>query len=151
MELYWNRNIDPSWSPCLMIVGRKRFEQRHFLVLCPVLLEIAYFNSANWELSNDVLPKKQKSDIAVIFLSFSQSCWNCIFKLSNAVRLVKFRRKVAVHIFLGWSQAGLPRPPLCRNYRKPHLFCLRSYPGEFAHSNSANRQLSIAAQVVERG
>ena len=29
-------------------------------------------------------------------------------KLSNAVRLVQFRpRKVAVHTFLGWSQAGL--------------------------------------------
>ena len=28
-------------------------------------------------------------------------------------------RKVAVHTFLGWSQAGLLRRPLYRNYRKP--------------------------------
>ena len=39
-------------------------------------------------------------------------------KLSNAVRLVEFwRRKVAVHTFWGWSQAGLFRRPSCRNYR----------------------------------
>ena len=41
-----------------MIVNRKRFEHRHFLVLRPVLLKIAYFNSANGQLSNDVLPKE---------------------------------------------------------------------------------------------
>ena len=34
-------------------------------------------------------------------------------KLSNAARLVE---KVAVHTFLGWSQAGLLRRPLYRNY-----------------------------------
>ena len=38
-------------------------------------------------------------------------------KLSNTVRLVEFRRrKVTVHTFLGWSQAGLLRPPSRRNY-----------------------------------
>ena len=41
-------------------------------------------------------------------------------KLFNAVRLAEFRpRKVAVHTFWGWSQAGLLRRPLYRNYRKP--------------------------------
>ena len=41
-------------------------------------------------------------------------------KLSNVVRLVEFRpRKVAVHTFLGWSQAGLLRRPLYRNYQNP--------------------------------
>ena len=41
-------------------------------------------------------------------------------KLSNAVRLVKFRpRKVAVHTLLEWSQARMSRRPSRRNYRKP--------------------------------
>ena len=41
-------------------------------------------------------------------------------ELSNKVRLVEFRpRKVAVHTFLGLSQAGLLRRPSYRNYRKP--------------------------------
>ena len=74
-------------------------------------------------------------------------------KLSNAVWLVKFRRrKVAVHTFLGWSQAGILRRPSRRNYRKPYLFCLRSYPGEISHSNSPNRGLSndISDLVVRR-
>ena len=53
MELYWNRNVYLSRSPCLKIVYGKRLE-RHNLVLHPVLLKIAYFSSANRELSNDV-------------------------------------------------------------------------------------------------
>ena len=41
-------------------------------------------------------------------------------KLSDAVRLVEFRRrKAAVYTFLEWSQAGLLRRPLYRNYRNP--------------------------------
>ena len=54
VELNWNRNVDPSRSPCLKTVDRKSFERRKFLVLRPVLLKIAYFSSANWQLSNDV-------------------------------------------------------------------------------------------------
>ena len=49
MELYWNKNVDPS-------VDKKSLEHRNFLVLHPVLLKIAYFNSANWQLSIDVRP-----------------------------------------------------------------------------------------------
>ena len=45
MELYWNRNVDPSRS--LETVDRKSFEHRNFLVLRPVPLKIAYFNLAN--------------------------------------------------------------------------------------------------------
>ena len=56
MELYWNRNVDLSRSPCLNTVDRMRFERRNFLVLRPVLLKIAYFNSANRQLSDDVRP-----------------------------------------------------------------------------------------------
>ena len=48
MELYWSKIVDPSRSPC------KRFERRNFLVLRPVLLENAYFSSANRELSKGV-------------------------------------------------------------------------------------------------
>ena len=71
-------------------------------------------------------------------------------KLSNAIWLVEFRpRKVAVHIFLGWSQARVLRRPSRRNYRKPYLFCLRFYPGEISHSNSPNRELSNGARVME--
>ena len=58
MELYLNRTVDPSRCPCLKTVDRKRFEHRNFLVLCPVLLKIAYFNSANRQLSIDVQPNE---------------------------------------------------------------------------------------------
>ena len=58
MELYWNRIVDPPRSPCLKIVNRKRFECCNFLVLRPVLLKIAYFNSAKRQLSNDIWPKE---------------------------------------------------------------------------------------------
>ena len=58
MELYWNRNVDPSSSPCLETVDRKSFEHRNFLVLRPVPLKTAYLNSANRQLSIDVQPKE---------------------------------------------------------------------------------------------
>ena len=58
MELYWNGNVDPSRSPCLETIDRKSFECRNFLVLRPVLLKIAYFHSANQQLSIAVLPKE---------------------------------------------------------------------------------------------
>ena len=57
MELYWNRNVDPS-SPCLNAIDRKSFERGNFLVLCPALLKITYFNSDNQQLSIAVLPKE---------------------------------------------------------------------------------------------
>ena len=47
IELYRNRNVDPSRRPCLKAIDRKSFERGNFLVLCPALLKIAYFNSAN--------------------------------------------------------------------------------------------------------
>ena len=44
-------------------------------------------------------------------------------ELSNAVQLVEFRRrKVAVHTFLGWSQAGQLRRPSCRIIESHNLF-----------------------------
>ena len=46
MELYWSKIVDPSRSPCLKTVQRKSFERGNFLVLRPVVLKIAYFNSA---------------------------------------------------------------------------------------------------------
>ena len=58
MELYWNRNVDPSRTPCLETVNRKSFKHRNVLVLRPVPLRIAYFNSANRQLSIDVRPKE---------------------------------------------------------------------------------------------
>ena len=58
MELYWNRKVDPSRSPCLETVDRKSFEHRNYLVLRPVLLKIAYFKSANRQLSRDVRPNQ---------------------------------------------------------------------------------------------
>ena len=58
MELYWDINAYPSRSPCLEIVDRKSFEHRNFLVLRPVPLKIAYFNSANRQLSIDVRPNE---------------------------------------------------------------------------------------------
>ena len=39
-------------------VDKKSFQRRNFLVLRPVLLKIAYFNSANQQLSIAVLPKE---------------------------------------------------------------------------------------------
>ena len=47
MELYRNRNVDPSRSPCLKTIDRKSFERGSFLVLHPVRLKIAYFKAAN--------------------------------------------------------------------------------------------------------
>ena len=58
MALYWSKIVDPSRSPCLKTVHRKSFERSNFLALRPVLLKIAYFNSANWQLSIDVLNVK---------------------------------------------------------------------------------------------
>ena len=58
VELYRSKIVDPSRSPCLKTVDRKSFERRNFLVLRPVLLKIAYFNSANRQLSIDVRPVK---------------------------------------------------------------------------------------------
>ena len=47
MALYWIKIVDPSRSPCLRTVQRKSFERGNFLVLRPVLLKNAYFNTAN--------------------------------------------------------------------------------------------------------
>ena len=58
MELYWNRNVYPSRSLCLETIDRKSFEHRNFFVLRPVPLKIAYFNSANRQLSIDVRPNE---------------------------------------------------------------------------------------------
>ena len=57
VEVYWNKIVDPSRSPCLKIVVGK-IERRNFLFLCHVLLKIAYFNSGNRWLSIAVLPKE---------------------------------------------------------------------------------------------
>ena len=54
MALYLSKIVDPSRSPCLKTVHRKSSERRNFLVFCPVLLKIAYFNSAKQELSIEV-------------------------------------------------------------------------------------------------
>ena len=58
VELYWNRNVDPSRSPCLKAIDRKSFERVNFLVLRPALLKIAYFNSGNRQLSIAILSKE---------------------------------------------------------------------------------------------
>ena len=50
MELYWNKKVDPSRSPCLKAIDRKSFKCDTFLVLRPVLLKNAYFNSSDTEL-----------------------------------------------------------------------------------------------------
>ena len=56
MALYLGKIVDPSRSPCLKTIDRKSFERGNFLVLYPVLLKIAYFNSGNRQLSIAVLP-----------------------------------------------------------------------------------------------
>ena len=58
MQLYRDRNVDPSRSPSLKAIDRKSFERGNFLVLRPALLKIAYFKSANGQLSIAVLPKE---------------------------------------------------------------------------------------------
>ena len=40
-------DVDPSSSACLKTIDRKSFERGNFLVLHPLLLKIAYFQSAN--------------------------------------------------------------------------------------------------------
>ena len=54
IQLYWDRNVNPSRSPCLKAIDRKSFERGNFLVLRPVLLKNAYLNSANRQLSIDI-------------------------------------------------------------------------------------------------
>ena len=54
VQLYRNKNVDPSSSPCLKIFDGKSFERRNFLDLRPNLLKNAYFSSTNRELSNGV-------------------------------------------------------------------------------------------------
>ena len=58
MVLYRSKIVDPSSESYLKTVDKKSFERRNFLVLRPVLLKIAYFNSANGQLSKVVLPKE---------------------------------------------------------------------------------------------
>ena len=75
-------------------------------------------------------------------------------RLSYAVRLVEFwPRKVAVHTFLGWSQAGMyAQTAFAPELSNAITLCLRSYPGEISHSNSPNRELSndLSDVVVRR-
>ena len=54
MALYGSKIVDLSRSPCLRTVQRKSFERGNFLVVRPVLLKNAYFNSANRQLSIDI-------------------------------------------------------------------------------------------------
>ena len=58
MELYRNRNVDPSRSPRLKAIDRESFERGNLLALRPVLLKNAYFNSGNRQLSLSVLLKE---------------------------------------------------------------------------------------------
>ena len=59
MEVHRNRNVDLSGSPYLKTIDRKRFVRRNFSVfLRPVLLKIAYFSSANRQLSKYGWPKE---------------------------------------------------------------------------------------------
>ena len=68
---------------------------------------------------------KQKITRAVIFYLLANPAETAYLRvqeeeLFNAKQLVEFRgRKVAVHTFLGWSQARRLRRPSYRNYRKP--------------------------------
>ena len=68
---------------------------------------------------------RQKIERAVIFYLLANPAETSYFsfqdrELSANARLVQFqRRKVAVHTFLGWSQAVLLRQRSCWNYRKP--------------------------------
>ena len=54
MALYLSKIVDPSRSQCLKTVQGKSFERGIFLVLRPVLLKNAYFNSAGRQISIDI-------------------------------------------------------------------------------------------------
>ena len=90
------------------------------------------------------------------FLSFCQSCWNCIFKLPrsrvcNDVRPVQVRRwKVAVRTFL--PKPGCSDRVGAGIIKSHNFFCLRSFPDEISHSNSPNREVSndVSDVVVRR-
>ena len=58
MALYWSKIVHPSRITCLKTVQRKSFKRGNILVLRPVLPKIAYFNSANRQLSIAVLHKE---------------------------------------------------------------------------------------------
>ena len=70
-------------------------------------------------------------------------------KLSNAVWLVEFQpRKVAVHTFFGVVPSRAALTAFVSELSKAIIFCLRSYPGEISHPNSANREISIDVSVL---
>ena len=97
------------------------------------------------QLSEIVLSFQAKSCIFYLLANPAETIYLSVRvgQLSNAIPPVKlWRRIVAVHTFLGWFKARLLRRTLCRNYRKPKLFCRRSYPGEISHSKSAHWGLS---------
>ena len=70
-------------------------------------------------------------------------------ELSNAVWLVKFRRrKVAVHTFLGVVPSRAAHTAFELELSNAKTFFLRSYRGEISHPNSANRELSVDVWVL---
>ena len=100
-------------------------------------------------------PKNWKS---CNFLSFGQSCWNCIFKL---LRSTAFQRRTACpiaakksgnsHLF-GVVPSRAAQTAFVSELSKTITFCLRSCPGEISHSNSAYQELSndVSVLVVRR-
>ena len=110
ITLYWSKIVDPSSSPCLRMVNWKRFKCHNFLVLRPVLLKMhistqliqSYPREYDWwscgeeklsippeahhkaQSSNVFLSFQAKKQKTCNFLSFGQSCLNCIFKLQRS-------------------------------------------------------------------
>ena len=97
MALYLSKIVDPSRSPCLNTVDRKRFERPNFLVLRSVLLKLHISTQLIDSFPLTYSPKscdkekysiplephhkaqssevfRQKIERAVIFLSFGQPC-----------------------------------------------------------------------------
>ena len=58
-------------------------------------------------------------------------------------------RKVAVHTLLGVGPGEADKTALVQELSNAITFCLRSYPGEISHSNSAMRELCNGVSLLE--
>ena len=56
---------------------------------------------------------------------------------------------MVVHTFSGVGSGEADKTALAQELLKAITFCLRSYPGEISHSNSANRELSNDVLLLE--
>ena len=102
------------------------------------------------QLSENFLSFPAKNWKSCNFLSFGQSCWNCIFKRPRwrALKrrmacLIPAKKSCSSHLFGGGPKPGCSNR-LCTGIIESHnLFCLRSYLGEISHSSKERASSAV--------